>query len=75
MVQEKVPLYKSVRSTSIDGNNIDFGMYINADDIASALLLNKFSFYKYKVKTGKSEIVAFADRSGLLADDFTQELL
>lgn len=66
----KTTIIKSVRDVIINGKKIDFGYYINADDIAAALQLNKFTFEKYNLKPRKASILKFADQSGLLNAKF-----
>jgi predicted ABC-type ATPase len=71
----KSTIIKAVAATSINGKKIDLGTYINADDIATALLKNKFSFFTYKITTGKKQILDFAAGSGLLNAKFTRKQL
>ncbi|MBX3256691.1 MAG: hypothetical protein KF862_21320 [Chitinophagaceae bacterium] len=71
----KTTIIQSVRNTVINGKKIDFGIYINADDIASALLKNTFSFNPYKIRPTRKDIISFAADSGLLSDVFSKEYL
>jgi len=48
---------------------------INADDIASMLLKDKFSFNLYKVKPSRKDIISFAESSGLLNKHFSKKNL
>jgi predicted ABC-type ATPase len=66
----KSTIIKSVRNTVINNKKIDFGVYINADDIAYALQKDKFSFYQYKVHPLKKDLLHFAEHSGLLTTIF-----
>jgi len=71
----KSTVVKSIREAKVDGKPIDFGIYINADDIALALKTDSFSFKAYEVETTKEAILTFAQQSGLLSDKFTLENL
>lgn len=71
----KSTIIQSVRNTFINGRTIDLGIYINADDIASTLLEDKFTFSSYKVSPTKKQIIHFAEGSGLLAKAFNKILL
>ncbi len=71
----KSTIVESVRNTVINGKKIDFGVYINADDIASSLFKNKFSFYSYKTSPTIRDILRFAESSGLLTEVFNMESL
>lgn len=71
----KSTIIKSIRDIQINGKKIDFGVYINADDIAESLIKNKFSFRPYKINPSKKEIIDFAVSSGLLNDDFNVAVL
>ena len=63
----KSTVIKSIRETVINNRNLDFGTYINADDITVALNEKRFSFKAYKLKPTKEDIVKFAESSGLLS--------
>ncbi|WP_439696791.1 hypothetical protein ACFGVS_30110 [Mucilaginibacter sp. AW1-7] len=67
----KSTVVRSIREAKVDGKQIDFGIYINADDIALALKKDSFSFKAYEVETTKEAILTFAQQSGLLNDKFT----
>jgi predicted ABC-type ATPase len=71
----KSTVIKSIKDVKAEGKPIDFGIYINADDIASALKANSFTFKTYDVETAKEDILSFAERSGLLGDEFSLENL
>lgn len=66
----KSTVIQHVRNYKVDGKKIDFGYYINADDIAKALLQNSFSFDR-SVKVDATEFETVALASGLINDDFT----
>ena len=46
--------------------HIDFGIYINADDIAKNLKKSHFSFGPYQLQPDRNELLHFAQNSGLL---------
>lgn len=70
----KSTIIKSVKSTKVNGKNIDLGIYINADDIAQLLLQQKFTFKPYKIIPSKKEITSFAESSGLLTTTFNKDI-
>ncbi|MEO7906527.1 MAG: hypothetical protein ABIT06_06110 [Saprospiraceae bacterium] len=67
----KTTIINAIRDTIVDGIKVDFGIYINADDIADALLKNNFSFFRYKIYPTKNDIISFAQSSGLLDIHFS----
>jgi len=67
----KSTIIKAVRNYKTEQGKIDFGIYINADDIVNELRHHKFSFTKYKIKTTLKELIDIASASGLLEGDFT----
>lgn len=71
----KSTIISSVRGTEIEGKPIDFGCYINADDIASELEKGEFSFASFEVNVSKKSLADFAVQSGLINQDFTEENL
>lgn len=62
----KSTVIKSIRDTVVNRRNLDFGTYINADDIASSLLSSSFSFSYFDVNPKKEQLLAFAASSGLI---------
>lgn len=54
---------------------IDFGIYINADDITVLLKQGKFSFDAYEIQFLREPFLNFAEGSGLLTEDLTREVL
>lgn len=68
----KSTIIKSVRNTNVNGHPIDFGYYINADDITQALRKEKFSFSSFHIKIIDEKIIEFAEQSGLLNKEFTK---
>jgi predicted ABC-type ATPase len=67
----KSTIINSVRDYQVEGHSIDFGIYVNADDIADALRRNKFAFGHYKVKVKPAEFKNTALQSGLVNEEFT----
>jgi predicted ABC-type ATPase len=67
----KSTVIKAIRKTETGGKPIDFGIYINADDIAVSLASGKFNFKRYKVTCDKEEIIQFAQSSGLISSVFS----
>jgi len=53
---------------------LDFGIYINADDIASNLLLDGCKFSQYELRTDAKEFSGIALQSGLIQNDFSTKL-
>lgn len=68
----KSTVIESVRKHKENGRNIDFGFYINADDIAKELSKKGVSFNKYGIKTTPKEFNEIALKSGLINDDFNK---
>jgi len=69
----KSTIINSIRNTKIAGWPIDFGVYINADDIARLLRSNKFSFKAYKLnQVSREEFVQTALSSGLVGNSFSE---
>lgn len=69
----KSTIIQAVRSKEVKGIPVDFGIYINADDIAHALRQNKFSFSPYTIKVSREEFVTLALASGLINKKFTEK--
>jgi predicted ABC-type ATPase len=65
-VIEDVKIYKS------KGKSIDFGFYINADDIARALREKGFSFEPYHISVSNKEFIKAALESGLVNEEFNE---
>ena len=66
----KSTIIKAVRAAKVQGVPVDFGTYINADDIARRLRKGRFSFKRYKVIVIKREFNSIAIQSGLLGKQF-----
>jgi predicted ABC-type ATPase len=67
----KSTVIKQVRQYKSGGIPIDFGYYVNADDITVTLNKNGFSFQSYKINVVNEEFQKIAIASGLINKDFT----
>lgn len=68
----KSSIIKSILNTEIkDGKKLDFGIYINADDIAVSLSKKGCDFTDFKVQVSKKEILDIANQSGLINKSFS----
>lgn len=69
----KTTIIQEVRRTKVNGRPVDFGLYINADNIAKALLgRSGFDLAPYEVSTHPADLHQFAHRSGLLGKPFNE---
>ena len=69
----KSTIIEAVKNYKVKGNLIDFGIYINADDIAQHIRENDFGFFPYTIDTTNEEFRRIAMASGLINKDFTEE--
>ena len=70
----KSTIIESIRKYKIAGRPIDFGVYINADDIARALETKVVSFSSYQLKApSRSEFIKLALETGLIQKPFDEE--
>lgn len=69
----KTTIISAVENHKVKGIPVDFGIYVNADDIAGALLENRFSFSPYTIKTTREEFISVALSSGLINKKFPDE--
>jgi predicted ABC-type ATPase len=67
----KSTVINAIRDDESNGRPIDIGYYINADEIASQLSLNEFSFDKYDLVVKNDALYDFIKQSGLLNNEFT----
>lgn len=67
----KSTIINAVRKSKIKGIPVDFGIYINADDIAKKLRKGKLTFKQYKVQVENNEFLDIVSKSGLLNNKFT----
>ncbi len=56
-----------------EGKKLDFGIYINADDIAFQLKNKGCPFYSFEVEVTKKELLKTASESGLINNTFSIE--
>ncbi len=67
----KSTVIQTIRAHEVNGKPVDFGFYINADDIASMLKTKKgFSLDPYKIEIEVEEFTDLASQSGLINEDF-----
>lgn len=66
----KSTVIKEIMGNKVGGKEIDFGIYINADDIAIKLSTNTFSLKPYDISGSLENILDFAEYSGLLMNGF-----
>lgn len=68
----KSSIIKKILATEVKkGVTLDFGSYINADDIAQDLLRKGYDFSKLKINWDQNEFYEIVSASGLLNDRFT----
>lgn len=65
---------KIVREYRENGHPINFGIYVNADDIAVELRQCKFHFASYQLKVTPKEFFQIVQASGLLGTHFPADL-
>jgi len=71
----KSTIIRSAKATVIDGKPVDFGTYVNADDIAVALAQDSFSFTAYNLENVTNDLfVSSVIESGLLKGGLTEQL-
>jgi predicted ABC-type ATPase len=69
----KSTVIKKISTHTIGNKPIDFGTYINADDIAKALLTCSFNFSDYGLpKIDRADLISTALRSGLINAEFSE---
>jgi predicted ABC-type ATPase len=68
----KSTIIQAVKNHRVKDIPVDFGIYINADDIAKSLRTNGFSFYKTSPRATQKEFVSIALDSGLINKGFTK---
>ena len=67
----KSTVIQFVKEQKVNGRKIDFGTYLNADDIAKKLREESVSFSDYNISASNKEFVAIALASGLIGNEFT----
>lgn len=68
----KSTIINAVRDHKVREIPVDFGIYINADEIANELLESSISFDKYEIKTDVEDFLNFTLSSGLINDSFSR---
>lgn len=68
----KSTVIQYVRNYNINHNPIDFGYYINADDIAQGLKSQPFNFAAFNITTTLSEFKTVVLESGLVNKEFPE---
>ena len=68
----KSTVTKFIRKQKVNSRRIDFGFYVNADDISITLAKENIQFKKYGITTTTKEFKAFALTSGLINENFTE---
>lgn len=69
----KSTIINAVREHKVQEIPVDFGIYINADDIARALLDRPISFDEYLIHTTLEEFSDYVLSSGLINENFPKE--
>ncbi len=68
----KSSIIKQILETKVSKNKtLDFGIYVNADDIASLFQNTTCKFEKYNISATLPEILDIANNSGLINDKFS----
>jgi predicted ABC-type ATPase len=67
----KSTIIQSIQGYESAGHPLDFGTYINADDIAKDLQSGSFTFSTYELNPNENDLYTFAERSGLLNVNFS----
>ena len=70
----KSTVIENIRRYKTDGKGIDFGYYINADEIAAALRKDGFSFSPFDITIKPKEFYSIAKNSGLINNTFPERL-
>ncbi len=69
----KSTIINAIRKYRVNNLPIDFGIYINADDIAEELRNGNFTFDAYKVQASANEFREVAFASGLVGSRFSKQ--
>lgn len=69
----KSTIIESIRNHKVNGVPVDFGIYINADEIAAQLRQNNFSFQPYELNVTRPEFVSIVLESGLIGGDYKEQ--
>lgn len=74
MDRARAQSYHSVRNYLSEGLPIDFGVYINADDIARLLREQYLEFSAFRVSTKPSEFIRISLASGLINSSYSEKV-
>lgn len=67
----KSSIIRKILNTEVQkGVKLDFGIYVNADDIAQELLKKGCSFQKYQINFDENEFHEIVNQSGLINNEF-----
>ncbi|MDE3185670.1 MAG: zeta toxin family protein [Bacteroidota bacterium] len=69
----KSTVIQFVRNYKVNDQPIDFGYYINADDIAGELRTGQFRFKMFGISTTNKEFFSSTVATGLINEKFTEE--
>jgi predicted ABC-type ATPase len=68
----KSTVINKVRTQQSEGRPIDFGFYVNADDIAQTLIKGSLDFSPFEIETSQKEFKQIAMSSGLINNGFPE---
>lgn len=71
----KTTIINAVKAYRIKEIPVDFGIYVNADDIAGELRDGNFSFKKYGITTTRQKFIDAVLQTGLVNEDFSENEL
>ena len=63
-----------MRNFKVNNRSVNFGFYINADDIAFALREGSFNFDEYDIKVKNPEFIKTCINSGLTNEKFPESV-
>ena len=69
----KSTIIQAVRAYRVNTIPVNFGLYINADDIARSLRDNTFDFSEFEIRPTYDQVIQIAQESGLLANSFSTD--
>lgn len=68
----KSTIIDAIRKTRVNGHPVDFGFYVNADDIARELAAASYQQRQGPVKITKEALADFAASEGFITEDFSR---
>jgi predicted ABC-type ATPase len=66
----KTSVIKSIRNYKTSNGKLDFGIYVNADDLVNEIKNKTFRFSEYQLKTTQEDFNQIVLESGLINKDF-----